>query len=130
MFAKIALFGGIIALIVALLYYLVRQGLFLRNTAIPQGNTFSLADIEDNLHESNLHSFLAQAEANGDYRLAVRLYYLNILKNMSLREYIIWKKDKTNTQYLADPSKMPPRLRPIFGALATFSSAFGTPIFN
>lgn len=59
-----------------------------------------LAAIEDNLHQADLEEFLRHAIANGDYTLAVRLYYLTILQALSLRKIIAWKKDKTNRQYL------------------------------
>jgi hypothetical protein len=97
------LIGLIIALVAGLFYMLMGQGLFLQNTSLkPQGETFDIADIENNLHETDLDRYLRQAIENGDYRMAVRIYYLNILKQYSLREIIKWKKDKTNTEYLTE----------------------------
>ncbi|MEO0779887.1 MAG: DUF4129 domain-containing protein, partial [Bacteroidota bacterium] len=40
--------------------------------------------------------------AQGDYRLAARLYYLAIIKELSLHEAIQWKRDKTNRDYLRE----------------------------
>jgi hypothetical protein len=54
------------------------------------------------LHETDLERFLRQALTDTDYRTAVRLYYLSILKQYSLREIISWKKDKTNNEYLTE----------------------------
>jgi len=36
----------------------------------------------------------------GQYRLAVRLWYLRLLKELSNREIIQYKQDKTNLDYL------------------------------
>ena len=36
----------------------------------------------------------------GNYRLAIRLMYLRLLKEMTLKNIIVYKKDKTNSEYL------------------------------
>ena len=46
-----------------------------------------------------MERFLRQALEKEDYGLAVRLYYLAILKELSLKKAIKWKKDKTNRDY-------------------------------
>jgi hypothetical protein len=97
------LIAFIIALVAGLLYFLIGQGLFLQNKAVAAQKTdFNIADIENNLHETDLERFLRQALANTDYRAAIRLYYLSILKAYSLSEIIAWKKDKTNNEYLTE----------------------------
>ena len=58
-----------------------------------------LQEIEENLHESDLESFIRQAEMAENYPLAVRLYYLLLLRNLSEAGKIVWKKDKTNLHY-------------------------------
>ena len=112
--AKMLMYGIIIALVVGLLYYFVQRGLFLRNANVPQGNDFSLADIEDHLHETDLDRFLRTAVQSGNYRLAIRIYYLDILKACSLREHINFKKDKTNAQYTAEIGTNAPLLHTDF----------------
>ena len=37
---------------------------------------------------------------NKDFRLAVRYYYLQVLKDLSNKKIIDYHKDKTNTEYL------------------------------
>lgn len=64
----------------------------------------SLAEIdldkmEENLLESDFQHYLQQALEQGNYKLAIRLYYLHLLKELSLRSLIRWKKDKTNRDY-------------------------------
>ena len=69
----------------------------------PVANT-DLEKIEDNLEEAELDDPIRQAIAAGDYPLAVRLYYLAVLKDLSLSKKIKWKKDKTNGEYLRELS--------------------------
>jgi len=66
-----------------------------------------LENIEENLHESDLEGFIRQALASGNFALAIRLYYLAILKELSLSNQIKWKKDKTNREYSREMSGKP-----------------------
>ena len=59
----------------------------------------TLENVEENIHESDLDKFLKEALAKEDYTQAVRLYYLAIIKELSLNKWIKWKKDKTNRDY-------------------------------
>lgn len=96
----------IIGIIVA--FFVVRQlmGLQLRprNRKIKrQGDlTIDLEEIEDKLEEVALEDFIQEAIQTGNYALAIRLYYLEALKNLSLQKQISWKKDKTNRDYLLE----------------------------
>ncbi|MGY3088775.1 hypothetical protein ACVWYF_001815 [Hymenobacter sp. UYAg731] len=56
----------------------------------------------ENIHEVDFTSRLAEAEAAGNWRLAVRLGYLQLLKTLSDRGLINWQADKTNHAYLAE----------------------------
>jgi hypothetical protein len=71
------------------------------------GRAIRLEEIEANLLDTDLERFIQQALQQGDYALAVRLYYLAILKELSLRKLISWKKDKTNRQYLRELQPSP-----------------------
>lgn len=64
--------------------------------------TITLENIEERLHETDLEAFLREALKNKQYNLAIRLYYLAVLKALSARELIRWKKDKTNKAYLSE----------------------------
>ena len=63
----------------------------------------------------DLAARLADAEARGDYRLAVRLGYLSALRGLADRELIRWLPDKTNYQYLRELPAGP--LRELFAPL-------------
>jgi hypothetical protein len=56
----------------------------------------------ENIHEVDFTARLAEAEAAGNWRLAVRLGYLQLLKTLSDHGLIRWQPDKTNHAYLAE----------------------------
>jgi hypothetical protein len=61
-----------------------------------------LEHIEDNLEESEFDPLIRRAIAARQYPLAIRLYYLASLKELSLKGEIQWKKDKTNREYVRE----------------------------
>ena len=54
----------------------------------------------ENIHEMDFNQLITETKAAGNYRLALRYYYLWVLKALSRRELIDWNWDKTNTDYL------------------------------
>ena len=54
----------------------------------------------ENIHEISFEEEIEKAIANRNFRLAVRLLYLNCLKKLSDAGAIQWKADKTNLAYL------------------------------
>jgi hypothetical protein len=63
---------------------------------------FSITEFDDRIPESELDRFLSEALEQNDYRLAVRIYYLMVLKELSGRKMISWRKEKTNYDYLVE----------------------------
>jgi hypothetical protein len=61
----------------------------------------------ENIENTDIHSLIKNAEINSDYRLAIRYYYLLVLKNLSLKNYIKFEDDKTNNDYLNEISTKP-----------------------
>lgn len=59
-----------------------------------------IESIEEHIHESDLDGFIRKAVGQENYTLAIRLYYLAIIKELSVNNQIIWKKDKTNRDYI------------------------------
>jgi hypothetical protein len=55
---------------------------------------------EENIHEIDFDKDIKDAEKDGDYRRAVRLLFLRVLKNLSDGEHIYWDPNKTNHQYM------------------------------
>lgn len=69
------------------------------NKQVERNKPVTLEEIETNLEKADVESFLDKALREKDYRLAVRLYYLAIIKKLSLAGAIKWQKDKTNGHY-------------------------------
>ena len=69
-----------------------------RNTSLTDYQTF-------NVETANPNDFIAlikSAENENNYRLAIRYYFLFILKTMSNKSIIKIEEDKTNTEYLRE----------------------------
>lgn len=56
----------------------------------------------ENIHEINFDEQIANAVQNKNYRLAVRLFYLKTLKNLSDKNLIAWLPEKTNQAYVSE----------------------------
>jgi hypothetical protein len=56
--------------------------------------------ITEDIFAINYQKEIDKAAIQGNYRLAVRLMYLRLLKNMSEKNIIQYKQDKTNLDYL------------------------------
>jgi hypothetical protein len=65
------------------------------------------ANLDQYLHETDLDRFLRAALANGNYALAIRLYYLQAIKDLSGHGNIKWAKEKTNRDYLREMRNHP-----------------------
>ncbi len=95
---------GLIALGV-LLYFVIRYAANLQAGQKKKKKAYTIEEAEENLLETDLQRFLKDALARGDYRMAVRVYYLEILKQLSLNNRIKWQRDKTNSEYLREMRK-------------------------
>lgn len=91
-----------IAAIVLLILKNNVRGLF-RGTSAPIPIAFSEA--EENIHEANFDALIAEAEARRDFRKAVRMHFLKLLKQLSDKGLISWQIGKTNSDYTIELSK-------------------------
>lgn len=105
LFGYILQFLGILtvaALIFLIVWLIVRNSS--KNRAVQNANTqisaSNLQQLEENLLESDLDRALREALEQKDYRLAIRIYYLAIIKELNAKRIINWKRDKTNGQYV------------------------------
>lgn len=74
-----------------------------RNRTISRdGTEITLANLDEYIHETDLERFLREALANANWPLAVRLYFLQTIKQLSEKEAIKWSKEKTNRDYLRE----------------------------
>lgn len=60
----------------------------------------SYDDIERNLKYIDFEKLIIETIKNGNNRLAIRYYYMWILKKMSEKSIIDWNPEKTNSDYL------------------------------
>lgn len=96
----------LVVLLIALaaLYFLIRSLMGIKTPSNDKvnGEGFfipELEHIETNFMQMDLDKYIQEAIASGQYDLAVRFHYLQILKSLSLRGLIHWKREKTNQDY-------------------------------
>ncbi|MEO6314833.1 MAG: DUF4129 domain-containing protein [Chitinophagaceae bacterium] len=75
-----------------------KAGLFKRNAGTGMG--YSVSD--EDIHSINFDEAIDLAIQNNNYRLAVRLLYLQSLKKLADRNLINWQLNKTNIAYLQE----------------------------
>ncbi len=61
----------------------------------------------ENIEHADIHALIKKAESDNDYRLAIRYYYLLVLKTLTLKKHIKFEDDKTNAEYLNELSEKP-----------------------
>lgn len=99
----------VITLLGLLVFLIVKQGWLSSNTSIKKDHEapVALKDIEDRLHETDMEKALRLTLEAKDYRMAIRVYYLTIIKELSAKKWILWKRDKTNGQYVREVANKP-----------------------
>src|SRR5690606_5545042 len=61
----------------------------------------------DNIQDTDVESLIANAENAQEFRLAIRFYYLLVLKTLSLKNLIKLEDDKTDSDYLGEIAQHP-----------------------
>jgi lipopolysaccharide export system permease protein len=135
--ASTPLDGAWLAVLVAFLkWFFIIAAVFLLGYLIlrfvTEGNIFSgksrrlgtsevidLAEIEDNLEQAELDPLIRKAIEARNFPLATRLYYLAILKELTLKNAIAWKRDKTNRAYMSEM-----HAHPLFESFRTVTGIF------
>jgi len=105
--------AGVLVVVLLLAHFLGGGNLFrpksqkIKPSVVP----IDIANVEDHLEQADMDDFIHQATSKGEYNLAIRLYYLAIIKELSVAKQIKWKKEKTNRDYIRE-----------MGASSSFSS--------
>ncbi len=93
-------------LLVFTLYLLIRFFINVNTRSIintaKNESIVSLSEEEHIIKNEDILKLIQEALANHNYRLAVRYYYLHILKLMSDKEIISWEMQKTNDDYIKE----------------------------
>lgn len=95
----------IVAVAIGLIIFLslknnIRALFYGKSAAIP----INFREFEDDIHKINFNELIAAAIAEKDYRKAVRLNFLKLLKELTDKNLITWKIDKTNNDYFIELS--------------------------
>ncbi|MEO1655900.1 MAG: DUF4129 domain-containing protein [Bacteroidota bacterium] len=102
---KTILFVMLISVLATFIIWALMQ----RPEALPQADNSSLLwEEEPNVKEIQVDAFkenLQKLLSEKDYRRALRVFYLLMLKLMDDKDLIEWKIEKTNADYLADLSE-------------------------
>lgn len=61
--------------------------------------------IEENIHEMDFEKLIQEAVQQHDYRKGVRLIFLQALKMLADKHFIVWEQGKTNHDYVAELEK-------------------------
>lgn len=99
-----------IVLVIALLVFTIIRIITVRgvsqNLKIKKNVSLEeINEVEDNLPESDLEQYLKLALEKGDHKLAVRILFLTTIQKLNEAGFILWKKDKTNQDYLYEMRK-------------------------
>lgn len=103
---RVIAFTLIGALLIFILIRLFGKGLF-NNAKVEPVVAHPLSDLDERPMETDLERYLREALTASDYRMAVRIYYLMLLRSLHEKGFITWKKEKTNHDYLRELSAHP-----------------------
>lgn len=70
-------------------------------------NIIPITDIENNIYAIDFKQLITEAEQSKNYRLAIRYYYLWLLKGLANAEIIEYDVEKTNSDYFNEISSIP-----------------------
>jgi len=89
-----------------LIYLLIKFFLNVNARSLQQARNnqslVALSEEENIIKNEDIHELIRKALVHKNYRLAVRYYYLYILKLMSEKDLITWELQKTNNDYLTE----------------------------
>ena len=89
----------------------IQQPIFLKvnsNSIVSNASNKTIVSITEDealIKNKDLLKLIKQAIDQKNYRLAIRFYYLNILKQLEDNELITWEQQKTNEDYINEIPK-------------------------
>ncbi|MEX1000751.1 MAG: hypothetical protein WDZ35_01405 [Crocinitomicaceae bacterium] len=98
----ILLFVFIAALVVLLFYLFINAP---KKGKKVEGVEIDMEDVNPTeIPLTELERMLQEAISRGDYRGAIRIYFIFIIRDLAEKKWIRWEKEKTNFQYLREMS--------------------------
>lgn len=98
---KVIFFSIAVLALVFVIWKIVQAQMKLKNPKVRKQVDF-IEDVVEDIHETDLERFLREALTSDNYKMAIRIYYLMIIKELANKKLIIWKKDKTNNIYVRE----------------------------
>ena len=98
---QIIFYVALASIIIIILVQVVRTTSFKSNpkrTRTTEGDSDDIHDITT----LDTEELISKAHRARDYKLAIRLYFLDLLKKLNESGRIVWTKDKTNRDYLSE----------------------------
>ncbi|PKA99494.1 uncharacterized protein DUF4129 [Flavobacteriaceae bacterium MAR_2009_75] len=93
-------------LLILLIYLLIKFFLKLNANSLKHTkgskNLVNLSEEEHIIKNENIQKLINDAVATKNFRLAIRYYYLYVLRLLSEKELIVWELQKTNNDYLKE----------------------------
>jgi flagellar basal body-associated protein FliL len=99
--AKLIILLAFIVFLIGLLAYFFLNKSATKDTLLSTEN-MAMMELESRLIDVDPNQFLEKTVAAEDYKTAVRLLYLMLLRELHLKKHIEWKKDKTNRDFLRE----------------------------
>lgn len=96
-------FIGVILLLIILIvivYFIMQGAGSNKDMKVPIALESMPEVLNDLPEETNMERFLRLSLEAGDYKTSVRILYIMIIQRMHENSWIVWKKDKTNRDYL------------------------------
>lgn len=91
----------IVVIIVLLLKNDIRSVFYGKSASV----NIDFKEFEEDIHKINFDELIADAVSKNDYRKAVRLHFLKLLKELTDKNLIKWQIDKTNNDYSIELAK-------------------------
>jgi hypothetical protein len=98
---QIIFYVAIAVIIIVILQQIIRNTSFRSNPKRPSASSNSVDNVHD-ITALETEDLIQKAHGARDYKLAVRLYFLDLLKKLNENGVIVWTKDKTNRDYLSE----------------------------
>lgn len=90
----------VIFLLIALVIYLLARNGFLGDKSLQKKSlNFDISNEPEDITDLEIDALLIEALKNEDYKLATRLRFLSLLQLLNQKNYIKWKRERTNKYY-------------------------------
>lgn len=99
-FGTFLLFLIVFGILATIVYFVIKSD----SGGIIHDKETSISDMEEieDIEQLDLPSLLRDAIAKKNYRMAIRINYLQALKELNDKKIIVWKNEKTNFDYIQE----------------------------